>query len=293
MISEFCCTFSCFVDIDKVCLEASTCNAMAPFEVVYHSAETSEHVGVFVGYWSARNMVIVAFRGSQYLINFIQDLTSYAVDANYPMCDSATPLPEQDTWQQTRLRARSTGGEQGDEELEGKTKCKVHSGFFDDWKDVREEVLNATASALAGHAGAQVWVTGHSMGGAMAVFCALDIKIRLKPTFIGLHTFGQPRVGNAAFAAFAASTIPNAMRVVHQDDVVPHLPPMTGAYIPLTNFHHNPTEVWQTGTEDSEFRLCDASGEDPHCSNSLPSWDRSVEAHLWYVGWPMHCETPA
>jgi len=148
------------------------------------------------------------------------------------------------------------------------------------------------AQVMAGHPGAQVWVTGHSMGGAMAVFCALDIRIRLKVPFVGLYTFGQPRVGNLPFASFIAHTLPNALRIVHQDDVVPHLPPMTGAYLPLTNFHHNPTEIWQSGSEDATFEQCDASGEDPRCSNSLPSWDRSVEAHMFYVGWPMHCELP-
>jgi triacylglycerol lipase len=39
-----------------------------------------------------------------------------------------------------------------------------------------------------------MWVTGHSLGGAMAVLVAAE----LQPNG-GLHTFGQPRVGNSAF----------------------------------------------------------------------------------------------
>lgn len=34
---------------------------------------------------------------------------------------------------------------------------------------------------------------------------------------------------------------------------------------------------------DDTYVLCDASGEDPKCSDSLPRWDRSVEAHKWCV----------
>eukprot|EP00286_Rhodomonas_abbreviata_P020624 CAMPEP_0181310450 /NCGR_PEP_ID=MMETSP1101-20121128/12592_1 /TAXON_ID=46948 /ORGANISM="Rhodomonas abbreviata, Strain Caron Lab Isolate" /LENGTH=309 /DNA_ID=CAMNT_0023417079 /DNA_START=90 /DNA_END=1019 /DNA_ORIENTATION=- len=269
-----------FVNFSRICYcdrpsiqawNCSTCKSVAPFELEEMSNETYEHVGVYVGYWRERDMVLVVFRGTDYLINWIQDLYSYGVDANYPQCNA-------------------TEEDDGLGSFDRKPACKVHSGFFDDWKSVQYEVLNATQRAMAAHPTAQVWVTGHSMGGALAVFCALDVRLKLNVPFVGLYTFGQPRVGNKAFAEFTTRTIPNTMRVTHQDDVVPHLPPMTSAYLPLTAFHHEATEVWQTGPQDDIFKVCDASGEDPTCADSLPSWDRSVSAHLHYLGWQMHCE---
>ena len=39
-----------------------------------------------------------------------------------------------------------------------------------------------------------------------------------------VYTFGQPRGGNEAYAAWASETF-SIYRVVHHDDPVPHLPP--------------------------------------------------------------------
>jgi predicted lipase len=50
------------------------------------------------------------------------------------------------------------------------------------------------------------------------------------------YTFGQPRVGNDAFATVFKSLV-NEYRVVHYADIVPHLPPE------VLGFHHVPTEV--------------------------------------------------
>ena len=53
---------------------------------------------------------------------------------------------------------------------------------------------------------------------------------------VTFYTFGQPRVGNAAYAT-AFSSLAQEFRVVHYKDIVPHLPPE------LLGFHHVATEV--------------------------------------------------
>lgn len=52
---------------------------------------------------------------------------------------------------------------------------------------------------------AQITVTGHSLGGALAVFCALDLEQIYGN--INLYTFGCPRVGNTAFAKYQEKKI--------------------------------------------------------------------------------------
>ncbi len=64
--------------------------------------------------------------------------------------------------------------------------------------------------------------TGHSMGGALACLAALDLSILRVPLTrrVACVTFGQPKVGNAAFAKLLESTVPAFLRVVYERDVV-------------------------------------------------------------------------
>lgn len=74
----------------------------------------------------------------------------------------------------------------------------------------------------------QIWITGHSLGGALAVlFTALLLDSGEPVT--GLYTFGAPRVGDHPFAQ-AFDRRMHALgahhhRVVNQGDLVPHVPP--------------------------------------------------------------------
>lgn len=54
-------------------------------------------------------------------------------------------------------------------------------------------------------------------------------------------TFGQPRIGNAAFASCFYKYIPDTFRIVHDRDIVPHLPPYYSFY--WKSYHHFPREV--------------------------------------------------
>ena len=68
--------------------------------------------------------------------------------------------------------------------------------------------------------------TGHSLGGALAhvVSYLLLTNSSLSPPPL-LYTFGQPRTGNALFAATSSLYLPAHFRVVHWRDAIPHLPP--------------------------------------------------------------------
>ena len=59
---------------------------------------------------------------------------------------------------------------------------------------------------------------------------------------VELMTFGQPRIGNAAFASYFKTHLPHAIRVTHARDIVPRLPPYF-SFFPEKTYHHFPREV--------------------------------------------------
>jgi predicted lipase len=119
-------------------------------------------------------------------------------------------------------------------------------------------------------------VTGHSLGAALAVLCALDLKHN-GYSQVSVINLGQPRVGNQVFAQYYNETITDSFRMVNQRDWVPHLPPR------FIDFYHVPTEVWFQ-SDDYHYVICDESGEDPSCSDSL-DFPFSIYDHEDYFGY--------
>jgi Lipase (class 3) len=78
-----------------------------------------------------------------------------------------------------------------------------------------------------------LYITGHSLGGAMAVLATAAIYtdpylLPLREKLRGVYTFGQPAVGDRVFAdAFDAAFGRKFFRHVYRKDVIPHLPPLT------------------------------------------------------------------
>ncbi len=89
----------------------------------------------------------------------------------------------------------------------------VHRGFL----RALESIWPDLQPALANHAHLPLFVTGHSLGGALAVLAGA----RLAPRAV--YAYGCPRVGNAAFAASLGST--PIYRMVHGEDLVTRVPP--------------------------------------------------------------------
>ena len=69
-----------------------------------------------------------------------------------------------------------------------------------------------------------LYLTGHSLGGALATIAACELLAEFPIT--GIYTFGQPRVGDAVTAAFIRYHYPTGYhRFVFDDDIVPRVPP--------------------------------------------------------------------
>ena len=97
----------------------------------------------------------------------------------------------------------------------------VHAGFSNAYSAMRQEIIAELKALKPKH----LWISGHSLGGAMALVCAYDL-VRFQETEIsGIFTFGQPRVGRKQFASYLQNQI--GMKYVHfvnELDGVPRLP---------------------------------------------------------------------
>ncbi|MQM15612.1 hypothetical protein Taro_048561 [Colocasia esculenta] len=69
-------------------------------------------------------------------------------------------------------------------------------------------------------------ITGHSLGGALALLNAHDAAAAAIPglSHVSVVSFGAPRVGNAAFGRELDELGVKVLRVVNKQDMVPHLP---------------------------------------------------------------------
>lgn len=96
----------------------------------------------------------------------------------------------------------------------------VHQGF----KDAHAALWPALKQQLHAPRG-PIFLTGHSLGGALATMTAALCRTELPSHDIAaLYTFGSPRVGDRVFGA-ALQSVPH-FRVVNDLDVIPRLPPV-------------------------------------------------------------------
>jgi len=91
---------------------------------------------------------------------------------------------------------------------------RVHNGFklaLDGvWEEILPEIKNLEDQGI------KIWVTGHSLGAALATLAADRLQ-----DVQGLYTYGSPRVGDQGFQE---SFRPRAFRVVNGNDIVASVP---------------------------------------------------------------------
>ena len=162
--------------------------------------------------------------------------------------------------------------------------AEAHRGFLADWTSLSDVILPAVLKAKSDCPSCEVHCIGHSLGAAEATLLATLLKASygIEPK---LYTFGSPRVGNANFASWFRENIDvgidSSYRMVHRDDVIPHLPPAD------LGFQHVAREIWDTdgkGCGDGACMLCDNSGEDHKCSWSVATTSFSTNDHFGYMG---------
>ncbi|WP_044478809.1 lipase family protein [Paenibacillus antibioticophila] len=98
----------------------------------------------------------------------------------------------------------------------------THKGFTDIYASSRNKLI---ASIRKLPTSKKLYITGHSLGGALATLCALDLAANTSFTSIQLFTFGSPRVGDPAFSKACAQYLSDSYRIANLFDIVPLAPP--------------------------------------------------------------------
>ncbi|MEM7147450.1 MAG: lipase family protein [Verrucomicrobiota bacterium] len=112
---------------------------------------------------------------------------------------------------------------------------RFHYGFWDSlgsvWK--KRDKLSATIEH-AHRSGKHIWLTGHSLGGALAVLAGVRCHQQGIP-IKSVHTFGQPLVTTKDFPTRYPTLNERIVRFQAARDLVPLIPPR-GLVKPRTNF---------------------------------------------------------
>ncbi|MGD7054464.1 lipase family protein [Sutcliffiella horikoshii] len=138
----------------------------------------------------SEDAIIVSFRGTQTDPDWISDAEIF--QQPFPYCDSGNQL-------------------------------LVHGGFLSVYESMREELLTCFQQELS--ASKTLFITGHSLGGALAALFSLDCAVNTNFSSLYMYSFGAPRVGNEAFANLYNEYVPGSIRFVNLADLVPFVPP--------------------------------------------------------------------
>lgn len=94
---------------------------------------------MYMGYDEGENRIVIAFRGSDNIRNWLSDLNFST--STYPLCN----------------------------------KCAIHTGFYNVWKGLEEQTFHYYKVLRLKYPEAKLVVTGHSLGAAVATIAALEL----------------------------------------------------------------------------------------------------------------------
>ncbi len=109
--------------------------------------------------------------------------------------------------------------------------AKVHTGFHESFEKMQAEIKDRLKKIYDEHGiepgtkNLPVFLTGHSLGGALATIATREIM----PNCIGAcYSYGAPRVGNYAYFDKIKTPV---YRIVNSSDIVPRVPPGAGIFV--------------------------------------------------------------
>ncbi|RLM64618.1 uncharacterized protein C2845_PM16G11180 [Panicum miliaceum] len=158
---------------------------------------------------------------------------------------------EQSRWKDLRTDLMLVPAGLNPERLGGdfKQEVQVHSGFLGAYDSVRNRIM-ALIKYAVGYQDEEdaeniprwhVYITGHSLGGALATLLALELSSSQMAKhhmpsfdpwngviFVTMYNFGSPRVGNRRFAEVYNAKVKDSWRIVNHRDIIPTVPRLMG-----------------------------------------------------------------
>jgi len=113
---------------------------------------------------------------------------------------------------------------------------QLHRGFFTAFGAIRGKIMALLNQAHSPQS--NLWITGHSLGGALSIVCAHSFLETSRP-FTAVMTYGQPMVTDLALASYLAPQWQGRYwRFVNEADIVTRVPPF---------YRHFGRRVWFRG----------------------------------------------
>lgn len=98
----------------------------------------------------------------------------------------------------------------------------IHDGYYKAYRTLKPQVTRFLEESKP----RKIWITGHSLGGALALACAYDLITQEKVGPHGVMTFGQPMVVDGFLARYLDNLLLGRyVHFVNERDLVPRLPP--------------------------------------------------------------------
>lgn len=160
---------------------------------------------------SGPGLVVVVFRGSE-----MQSTSHCVLRMVFPSLCPDLPANWVTNLSFAPLRQRPEWG--------GNLHLRTHPGFDSAVEALYADVLADVQDALG--AGRRLFVTGHSLGGALATLFAYRAQMHADLDVRGVYTYGAPRLVNVPFAAHYAGVLgARTHRWQNRADPAPAVPP--------------------------------------------------------------------
>ena len=219
--------------------------------VVLEKVIDHEGVRVLLGYHEKYDSLFVAFRGSENIENWLQNIK---IEFTYPY-----DIPNNDI-----IKWKDIG---------------IEKGFYNIYQFVQSRIIDTLDIISDKYDTRNVMSTGHSLG-SVSTLLTFELYY-FYPRYVTNSdiTFGSPRMGNQEFVNAFKKIDVDSFRITHYYDIVPHLPEEFMGYV------HVPGEIW-FNKNNTDYMICDdLVKEDDMCSNSCGIYHcNSIEDHLNYIG---------
>lgn len=189
------------------------------FDIVWEKKTNAKAV---IG-WNA-STVVVAFRGTASVSNLLSDLQVWRV--RHPKDSSGAPS----TFARIPMVHRGFLNVYTAEGFNDRLLSRVEHIISGCQLSQKKKVEKARATQGENQLRedkekpVRLLITGHSLGGAMAVLCAYDMSTRASASDIDVdvscYTFGAPRVGNHAWARLYDNEVPDTWQIINSDDAI-------------------------------------------------------------------------